>query len=337
MVYADVLIVTHTAGALLDDCLAAVRNQTCAPVRIVVVVSSDAPVSKAPDIEILRTAGPTDFAPAANLGLATMGARPVVLLNDDTVATPTFIAELLAAMDGPGIYQPHIKLENGRVDNTGHLLFWDGFNVARDRGEDRPECGTPCGAFSGAAVMFSPEILNTVGVFDEEFCAYGEDLDLSLRAVRQGFPIRFVERATITHKLGATYGRVSKRKIFLVERNRTSAAIRSMPLRAVATMPLSSALRLSVMGIAALTGRGLARGAGLSGATAAVLGMVAGVKSAPKAWAKRCEDRPKWTMDGQAMWDHIQRSRVPLNKLAGAAIIAPFGPPATDQQSQRVD
>jgi GT2 family glycosyltransferase len=320
---ADVLIVTHQAGELLAKCLAAVRAQHCAPARIVVVVSSTAPVNLSHDIEVLRTPEPADFAPAANLGLRALGERPVVLLNDDTVPSPSFLGALLGAVDEPGIYQPQIHLEDGSIDNTGHWLFWDGFNVARDRGQMHSASPARCGAFSGAAVMFTPEVLAHVGHFDEDFGAYGEDLDLSLRAIRQGFPIHFVPEASITHTLGATYGRISPRKIFLVERNRTAAAIRSLPKRAVAVLPATSTLRISMMGAAALAGRGLGSGAGFSGAAAALAGVLAGFGTARSAWAKRQVDRGAWTTDGRSMWSHIQQSRAPLGKLMGIRITAP--------------
>lgn len=316
----DVLIVTHHAGDLLAECLVAVRAQTCPPERIVVVVSSLVEVGPIQGVEIIQSPSAEHFAPAANRGLRALGGRPIVLLNDDTSPAPDFLQELVSHIAGPGIYQPRITLEDGRTDNTGHMLFWDGFNVARDRGTMEPQSPPDCGAFSGAAVMFTPEVLISVGVFDEDFGAYGEDLDLSLRAVRLGFSIRYVPTAHITHKLGATYGRVTTRKIFLVERNRTAAAIRSLPKGAIAALPATSALRISVMGAAALRGRGLGRGAGWQGAAAALAGIIAGVTVAPRAWAKRRRDRESWTTTSSEMWSHLNKQRAPLSKLAGETI-----------------
>ena len=66
----DVLIVTHRAGALLDRCLGALSAQHTAPRRTLVVVSSDVSVTVPPGVDVLRTDGPSDFAPAANLGLS---------------------------------------------------------------------------------------------------------------------------------------------------------------------------------------------------------------------------------------------------------------------------
>ena len=301
------------------------------------VVSSDVAVTVPQGVDLIRTEDPTDFAPAANLGLSVMGKRAVVLLNDDTRPDPHFLETLAAAASEPGIYQPRILLEDGTVDNTGHRLFWDGFNIARDRGTLTTRSAEACGAFSGAAVLFTPEVLAEVGFFDEEFGAFGEDVDLSLRATRRGFPIRHVPEAIITHRLGATYGRTSPRKIFLVERNRTRAAVRSLPLIALAAFPATSALRISVMGAAALSGKGLGAGAGLRGALAALAGMAAGVTSVPGAWSKRRDDRDQWSTDEMQMCRHLIEQRAPFRALFGPNISGRSPHPATDRQSQRPD
>jgi len=295
-----------------------------------VVVSSDVTVQTSDDVVLLRTPGAMDFAPAANLGLSRMEARPVVLLNDDTVLEPHFLEELAQAYTGPGIYQPRILRPDGTIDNTGHLLFFDGFNIARDRGTRVARGAELCGAFSGAAVMFSPEVLAQVGLFDDDFGAYGEDLDLSLRAIRQGFTIQHVPNATVMHHLGATYGRTSSRKVFLVERNRTRAAIRSLPWGAIVSLPATSIFRFGIMGTAALRGRGLGASAGWKGAVAAIVGVAAGTMGAPDALIKRHRDRKQWARDGSAMWRHMRDQAPSLSTLAGVDITPREPHPATD-------
>lgn len=311
---------THQAGALLNDCIDGLMAQTTAPGSIVVVVSSDVYVEERPNYTIVRTHGDADFARAANVGLRTLGKRPVVLLNDDTVPSPTFIEELSTSINGPGIYQPRILLPDGSVDNTGHNVFVDGFNLARDRGSRNIRKADICGAFSGAAVLFTPEILRTVGLFDEDFEAFGEDLDLSLRAIRHGFTIQHVPQAVIQHRLGASYGRTSPRKIFLVERNRTQAAIRSLPVPALAALPAATVARFSVLGVAAMMGHGLGSNAGWRGAAAAVLGAAVGAKGFSVAWSKRKQDQTKWLTSEAEMWRHLRQQRPRLSDLWGPSI-----------------
>jgi len=306
-----IVIVSHRGGPLLAECLASLDAQTVPPEDVLVVVSTHEHVSVPAGTNVLQLSRPTGFAAAANAGLKAVGARNVVLLNDDTVAAPDFIEQLMTAIQGPGIYQPRIMLADGsdRLDNTGHRLFPDGFNFARGRGQPDGDFPKEAGAFSGAAVLFTADVLAAVGLFDEDFDAFGEDLDLSLRARRAGFHIRYVPGALIHHVLGATYGRVSPRKIFLVERNRTWAAVRSLPLTALGTLPAWTSLRLTTQALGAAAGRGVGAGAGLRGALAALAGNGAGLLGASRAWKKRATDRPGWTTGERAMLSHLRAHR----------------------------
>lgn len=307
-----VVIVTHLGGPRLEACVAALRGQGAAELRVVVSRRDALPV---PEGAVAMQLGANPgFAGAANAGLRAVEAgRPVVLLNDDTVAAPGFLAALraAAAAGGPGIYQPVIELEGGggALDNAGHGLLPDGANLARGRGRREVPAGAEAGAFSGAAVWLCPEVRAAVGLFDESFEAYGEDVDLSLRAVRRGFRVRVVPDARITHTLGASYGRTSPRKVFLVERNRVRAAVRSLPWGAVAAMPLSTPARYGLLAAAAAGGRGLGAGVGPAGAAAALAGGLAALRHLPADLAHRRAEAAGWRLDDRAMWAHLWAHR----------------------------
>jgi len=325
-----VVVVTCYGGPWLARAIESLQSQTLAPTRILIAVSHSDPIELPDGPEVVRCPRPSGFAVAANTGLQAAGTVPTIVLNDDVEAHPDFVAALHAAHQalGPGIYQPRIVLADSpdgvpRIDNTGHRLFLDGFNIARERGRRLeqsapPPCGE-VGAFSGAAALLSPEVLAATGGFDADFEAFGEDLDLSLRARRAGFRIRFVDGACIHHALGASYGRIGHRKLFLVERNRVRAAVRSLPSSAVATLPLWTGLRLAAMGVAALGGRGLGAGVGARGAAAAFMGGLAGAFAVPDALRKRRADRSGWTVNDREMWGHMIRHHArPEDLLRGA-------------------
>ncbi len=325
----SVLVITAYGGPRLAACLRSLRAQDPAPHRILVAISHPRPMDLPTGIEFLHRPVSSGFAPTANMGLAHLGsAAPVLLLNDDTVCEPAFMAHLHAAANqhGEGIYQPLILLDDGsvRIDNTGHRLTLDGFNCARFRGtlaQDLPAAPPKeVGAFSGAAVLLTPAVLAETGGFDSDFEAFGEDLDLSLRARRLGFRIRFVPEARIRHALGASYGRGGAWKSYRVERNRVRAAIRSLPLPALAAMPAITGLRLGLMGSAALLGRGLGSTAGPSGAAGALLGGLAGWLSLGDALRKRQQDRPTWRAGDREIWDHLFQHHAHPSDLFGTPL-----------------
>ncbi len=324
-----VVIVTHRGGELLERCVAALGRQLLQPGRVRVVVSSAAPVRvpAAPPgapwrVEAMYQGCNVGFAPSANLGMRGVEG-PLLLLNDDTEADPALLSSLAAAVarDGAGIYQPCILLHQGegRLDNAGHHLFPDGFNLCAGRGRALVPSAGPVGSFSGAAVLFTPEVLADVGLFDEDLDAFGEDVDLALRAVRRGYQIRVVPEARITHVLGASYGRISPRKIFLVERNRARLAARSLPLSALLVTPVTTPLRLGALGVAALLGRGPAASGGVQGAVATLAGALAGLRALPDALQKRRADAHRWRLGERAMLGHLWRHRVRLVDLGGRA------------------
>ena len=321
------VVVTHSAGSLLARCVAAIQEDLPVSSELIVVVSNAAEQEvPLPGRGIQLGANP-GFARAANVGLAAalgaLNGQPglVVLLNDDTRVRPGFFEALRAAAadGGPGIYQPRILLAErpAHNDNLGHHLFPDGFNLARGRGHTGAEWPGSLGAFSGAAVAFSAAVLREVGLFDEDFEAFGEDLDLSLRASRLGVGIHLVPEAEIEHELGATYGRVNPRKVFLVERNRLLAGVRSLPGTALLTMPLWSGLRLGALALAASQGRGIGGGLDARGVAAVCAGGLAGVAGLPGAWQKRRKDAPQWRTGEREMWRHLRRSRARWADIQG--------------------
>lgn len=324
------LIVTHRGGPLLEACVRALARQTRPPdaVRVVVSNADPVPLPRQPDgvpwaLEIVYHGCNAGFAAAANTGLRGLEGA-IALLNDDTEADPGFLEALeratLAA--GPGIYQPTILLMDGggRMDNLGHRLFPDGFNLADGRGR-APQTAPPptAGAFSGAAVLLTPEVLEAVGLFDESFEAFGEDVDLSLRAVRAGFQVRTTPEARIHHKLGASYGRVNPRKVFLVERNRVRLMLRNMPVTCVFVAPLATPARLAALLVARLNGVGVAAEADPRSALAALAGALAGLTWARDALEKRGADAAGWRLGELDMLRHLWRHRARLSDLGGTA------------------
>ncbi len=318
------VIVTHRGGDLLGACLDALAPQLHARDELLVVVSArsgQADLSPAQGrARVLELGENPGYARAANAGLAQARGDALLVLNDDTRALPGFVPALRLAAREPGLYQPRILLDDGsgRLDNTGHGLFPDGFNWAIGREDhDGPDYDAPrqVGACSGAALGLHRRVYDLVGAFDEDLESYGEDVDLSLRARRQGFPLRYVPDARIAHLLGATYGRYGARKCYLVERNRVRAAVRSLPWTALLTMPAWTGLRVAGLGAAALSGRGWGARVERSAGPAALAGMVSGLAHVPDALAKRSMDASAWAVDEREMWRHLLQHRVRLRDL----------------------
>ena len=321
----SIVVVTHFGGALLRECVAAIARQLKGGDELLVVVSNEPGGADLEGLdegpwEVLELGENPGFAGAANRGIERCSGVGVLLLNDDTRPCAGFLEFAREALEEPGIYQPRILLADGsgRLDNTGHGLFPDGFNWALGRedmdGEAYDEAGE-VGAVSGAAMIVHREVFDAVGLFDEAFNAFGEDVDLSLRARRRGYPLRYLPEARIEHHLGASYGRYGARKVFLIERNRVRAAVRSMPMSLVATMPLWTVLRLSGLAVAGAAGRGWSGRVPKRAQLAALAGVIAGARHLPDAFQKRSADAAGWVEGERSMLEMILNHRVRVRDL----------------------
>lgn len=142
------------------------------------------------------------------------GCSHILLLNNDTVVAPDLIAELfnaaaveLRAILCPKIYyaaRPDVLwYAGGRIALRRARIAHRGIREV-DRGQyDRME---PTGWATGCALFAPRELWETVGLLDEEFQLYSEDVDLCLRAQRAGFRVMYVPAARVWHKVSASLG-----------------------------------------------------------------------------------------------------------------------------------
>jgi GT2 family glycosyltransferase len=225
----------YTAGIVhydtepgLGRCLASLKAQSHAPMRIVVVHQGDRP----DDVDRLRSAHPdVDWTFAENRGYAG-GANRILahaaecasppaftlILNPDVELGPTYAETLLGEM----AVRPDVALGSGkllrpcgeRIDSAGierkrSRRFVDRGSEALDDGRyDRIE---RVFAVSGAAMMLRRSLLRRLSVddevFDEDFFVYHEDTDLAWRARRMGLASLYVPAAHAIHVRGWRRGR----------------------------------------------------------------------------------------------------------------------------------
>jgi hypothetical protein len=84
------------------------------------------------------------------------------------------------------------------------------------------------GACAGAAA-YKREIFNEIGFFDEDFFAYYEDVDLSLRMQLGGYKCFYNPKAVCYHKRGATSVNISGWQTMLCEKNLIALRIKNYP------------------------------------------------------------------------------------------------------------
>ena len=147
------------------------------------------------------------FAAGANLGARRAlddGCTQIVFLNNDTVLSGDALQIL--SRDAFGIVNPRILSDRNRdeVWFDGGRISFGGKGVHQDIGRplgslrNKPERETTTFA-TACAMLIRKETFELIGSFDERLFAYGEDLDLSIRAARANVSIGINRGAIVFH------------------------------------------------------------------------------------------------------------------------------------------
>ena len=236
------LIIPNWNGeALLLTCLEALRRQTYRDFETVVMdnASTDGSLEVLgrdyPEVRVVSLPRNLFFAGAVNAGIRLTEGELVALLNNDTEAEPRWLEELVAGLDAhpeAGMAASKLLLFDRRdviqsagdfytpAGGPGNRGVWQ-----RDNGRyDDP--GEVFGACAGAA-LYRRSMLDDVGLLDEDFRGYCEDVDLSFRAQLAGYRCTYVPAARVYHRLSATGGGTVAS--FLCGRNFINVVAKDMP------------------------------------------------------------------------------------------------------------
>ena len=215
-----VIIPNWNGAHLLRTCLDALRRQRFRDFEMVVVDngstdgSLDLMAGEYPEVRVLAMDRNLGLAGGTKAGILATDAEIVVTLNNDTEAHPDWLGELVRALDAhpeAGSAASKLLLFDRRdvIHSAGDYYRLDG--IPGNRGvweqDDGRYAATEAvfGACAGAAA-YRRRMLDDVGLFDESFFMYCEDVDLAFRAQLLGYNCIFVPTAIVYHMLSATGG-----------------------------------------------------------------------------------------------------------------------------------
>lgn len=239
----QVVIPNWNGHHLLPHCLEAIYKQTFSDFAVTVVDngSTDGSVTwlqeHFPFVNVIANSENRGFAAAVNQGLRAVESKYVATLNNDAKPDPGWLEALVSAAESdPRIGmcaskmlfadQPHL------INSAGICLDWAGIawdcrGGEPDQPEERPtEIFGPC---AGAA-LYRRKMLDEVGLFDEDFFAYLEDVDLAWRARLAGWIALYVPGARVYHAHSATLGEGAPFKSFLLGRNKVWLIVKNYPM-----------------------------------------------------------------------------------------------------------
>jgi GT2 family glycosyltransferase len=223
----SIIIVNWNTRDLLRDCLRSVYESEGDFAFEVIVVdncsndgSAEMVRKEFPEVHLIESDTNAGYACANNLGLRRLQARYYLLLNPDTVLPLHALEQMVAFMDAQpeaGMAGPKLVMADGSLDlacrrsfptpeNSFYKLFglsrlfpnserFGQYNLTYLDPDEMAEVDSVVGAF----LMVRREVVEQVGVLDEEYFMYAEDLDWALRAKQAGWKVYYYPEVTVLH------------------------------------------------------------------------------------------------------------------------------------------
>jgi GT2 family glycosyltransferase len=178
-----------------------------------------------PDIQYIENKVNKGFSGGVNTGIRKAfenGSSSVVLLNNDTILTYNSVLKFLEiseSKDNLGICSPKIYFAPGfeyhsdkyRIQERGKIIWYAGGIIdwencyASHNGVDQPDYGqhekeSETAFATGCMMLIKKAVIDKIGLFDENYFLYYEDVDYCMRAKKAGFKIFYIPQVAIWHK-----------------------------------------------------------------------------------------------------------------------------------------
>lgn len=222
--FLTVIVLTYNTRDLVLQCLSNFYDRAIRLGWQIIVVDNGSTDNTAhalsdrfPGVELFRSERNLGFAGGVNLGLRRTAGQVVVLMNSDVLASAETLkeaAEALLAQPGVGALSPSLWTPEGKPqafafgdDQTPWYLFRRGLKALLGLGPMHQwDVRQPVGVdwVSGACMLVRREVIEQVGLLDEQFFLYFEDNDWCLRMRKAGWRVLYDPRFKVTHLGGVS-------------------------------------------------------------------------------------------------------------------------------------
>ena len=238
----SVIIVNWNGLALLSECLESMRKQSYTRFSTILVDngSTDGSIDfvkkEFPEVRIIALHVNAGFSIANNVAIKSINSKYVALLNNDAVAHPDWLENLVAALEltpEAGFAASKILMyqEPDVIDRAGDSYTTAGTGFLRGRGSCAEAYDHREWIFGAcaAAGLYRLRMLKDVGFFDEDFFLLYEDVDLSFRAQMRNYRCLYVPEAMVYHKTSSSIVHDSPTSVYYSHRNLEWVYLKNMP------------------------------------------------------------------------------------------------------------
>lgn len=215
----SIIILSFNTKQLLEQCLSSVfASRGFRPDELEVIVvdnhSSDGSaatvIDQFPQTTLIHNPKNIGFSAGNNIGIQNAKGEHLLLLNSDAMVEPDTLHEMVKLLKRDnriGAATCRLELPNGTIDPASHRGFptpWNAFTYMSGlerllprfrwfsgyhRGWEDRSVTHDIDAISGAFFMTRQEVIKNVGMLDEHFFMYGEDIDWCYRIKEAGYRV----------------------------------------------------------------------------------------------------------------------------------------------------
>lgn len=220
----SIVIVNYNTGKLLSSCLASIKrassNLTSPKTEVILIenASSDNSLSEALKTKIpltlVKNKENVGFAKAVNQGIRKSEGKCVFLLNPDTKVEKDALSALVEFAErktGVGVVGAKLLSPKREVQESVFYLptIWRAIKeywLGGAKSQYAPKTSFPVEveAVVGGAMLITRETIEKVGLLDERYFMYFEDLDYCRRTRKAGLSVYYLPEARIIHYHGAS-------------------------------------------------------------------------------------------------------------------------------------
>lgn len=216
----SIIIPSFNTKAVTLRCIQSVVENTTIPYEIVVIdnASTDGTVEAVKQLKIENwklkifcNSKNMGFAKAVNQGITAAKGKYILLLNSDVFTKKGSIEKMIEfAQITPdcGVVGGKLVFANGEVQRSVMVFPTLGQSIKKywleKKDQDLPDVVTAVDAVVGAAFLITPKARKTVGLMDERYFMYFEDLDYCRRVKQAGLTTYYLPESEFTHLHGAS-------------------------------------------------------------------------------------------------------------------------------------
>jgi len=211
----SIIVLNYNGELYIEQCLNSLLGQSYPNFEVIVVdnKSTDDSISILrgfiPQIRLILNEKNLGFAAGNNIGIKAAKGELIALFNNDAFADRNWLSKLVTGL----LNKPEAGIAAGIIyyvepDDViwsagGHFDMLTGLSWHLGQYEKETCPSQDIDYLPGCALLIKREVFNEIGLLDERFFLYCEEVDFCLRAKHAGFKLKYVPEAVVWHAVSA--------------------------------------------------------------------------------------------------------------------------------------